>query len=1298
LSAAWRNVNSHGNHPNQNSSREDWLPGTEWYDDNGPLLPTPVIFSRWVEDANIREEGTRDALGLSNAVFGDESTPLIKKSGFDKKKTDLSLRNRKDVENNLARFSDSEIENYLVALEWNVPDEGEKGSAFSLLMPNDPLNMDRKEYTEHLDVVRKAVQNRNQFRQAGTDGDARYRRERIERFLEPWNEFGGGKMGDVWKRDLELSGDTVDERGNIVRGRFPERQRSTTLTSIERFRGEYEYPNFRERFYPRTEDVERAERRKAARKRLEREREENLNRNREYNARYGSPSERPDFFPEPGGPPEGGPPASRSGPRRAAGPPPAGGPPRSEDPDDVDVFNAVHGGMDAPEGMGENRVADAIQRHLNAMSDDERNELLNSTPSDSRIFDHPDRDLIREDQLAGMALDDVAKKYGVSPEYVKRMNQAIRERGVNKPEMVPSSDPVNAPVAPAQSGFRRLVDEVRAKLSRKARINRDGKMIVRKFAENPIDGIDRRDLIGKSGFARKFINEGFELHIVGGAVRDAVLGRKNPKDIDLATNATPEQIARVMGFEMQEDGSFKRVERTVRGTLKMTGDDFPVLRYTSGKGHEYEIATYRADLPEGGASIEGVSLRDDVSRRDLTINGLAYDLATEEIVDHVGGLADLGASIDENGNLVRDVNHVPVVRAIGDPAERLAEDPVRAIRAIRFASSTGGTLDPDTLQAIKNINIEDIPNERIRTEVIKGLATSPNTEALFKQLDESGLLNKMFPDLDLNPDTMNVKNLGSTNTSVHLAALLRGNDPEKIRSSLSNLKYTNKEIDGVLALHELSEVTPETAPSVMKKLRNLVRPEGDGTPTLTRRDLMNYGEVHNIDPVTVGAMINLIDEEPITFDSLGLDIPEGPDRSLAVNTAVSARFEELLEANSGNNYIKRSQDLSDLVERATDEGGTFRLTNGTDVRSGWAISRNNQGIRVNRADMVDENGEPTEEGRKLVYGFIAQHLDTFGGEEDRDGVTVALGAWADDDYIYLDVTDVYAKDKFNFDEAKRIGKEQNQKEIADLDKINDGISEDKEKFIKTDGDGSDLLPMAEVAKFFPEYDEFRAAVDREIREDRPDAPDVDTPKVYPSGVELTETPDSDLVNLAREVANGDYGDENVDQRLENLARIARRRGQVADEANLNLFNEIDEIRKNRGVDAPAADAPDADVTPDVDATPDVRTLDADALEGAALKSEIDSIVQEIMDGEGEIGVDLEKLREAAEKAEEGYGREIQQRLLDKFAPSDDFLNDRGRVDQAARRRFLNELFEDAEGKITVNVTPLTEPDDSIDNA
>ena len=102
-------MNEHGNHPNRNSSREDWLPGTEWYTDDGPLLPTPVIFSRWVEDANIREEGTRDALSLSNAVFGDESTPLIKKSGFDKRKNDLSLRNRKDVENNLSRFSDSDL-------------------------------------------------------------------------------------------------------------------------------------------------------------------------------------------------------------------------------------------------------------------------------------------------------------------------------------------------------------------------------------------------------------------------------------------------------------------------------------------------------------------------------------------------------------------------------------------------------------------------------------------------------------------------------------------------------------------------------------------------------------------------------------------------------------------------------------------------------------------------------------------------------------------------------------------------------------------------------------------------------------------------------------------------------------------------------------------------------------------------------------------------------------------------------------------------------------------------------------
>ena len=277
----------------------------------------------------------------------------------------------------------------------------------------------------------------------------------------------------------------------------------------------------------------------------------------------------------------GGPPASRSGPVRSAGPPPSGGPPRSnppEDPDDVDVFNAVHGGMDAPEGMGENRVADAIQRHLNSMSKDERDKLLNATPSDSRIFDHPDRDLIREDQLAGMALDDVAKKYGVSQEYVIRMNQAIRERGVNRPENVPSSDAVTAPLVPSQSGFRRLIDEVRVKLGRKARKDPEGKQIVQKLGNEGL-----RDLKSNKGFAKKFADEGFELHVVGGAVRDIVLGKK-PKDFDLATDATPEQIARVLGFEMQEDGSFVRVQQRVKGKLEMTGAfPSPTLHYRCWK-------------------------------------------------------------------------------------------------------------------------------------------------------------------------------------------------------------------------------------------------------------------------------------------------------------------------------------------------------------------------------------------------------------------------------------------------------------------------------------------------------------------------------------------------------------------------------------------------------------------------------------------------------------------------------------------------------------------------------------------
>ena len=295
LSDSWRGGNRHSNHMNDDT-RDDWLVGTQWYTDEGPILPEPVTFSQWVEDANIREQGTRDALGLSHAVDGDQASPLILTRGFRERKKDLRLRTASDVEKSLDRWSDSELENYLVSLEWNVPAEGERGHGFGILIDrNDPINMTRSEYIDHLEFVRRNLNDRYKYR-SGESKDIRYRQERLERGLEPFMEFerGSGGMQEVWDRDNFLRGISYDENGKRVTTRPPKRRDSTTLSSLERWQGMHSIEEgygggFDQRMYPRPETVEFMENRKARRKRQLDARKENLERNRAYIERAGSP-------------------------------------------------------------------------------------------------------------------------------------------------------------------------------------------------------------------------------------------------------------------------------------------------------------------------------------------------------------------------------------------------------------------------------------------------------------------------------------------------------------------------------------------------------------------------------------------------------------------------------------------------------------------------------------------------------------------------------------------------------------------------------------------------------------------------------------------------------------------------------------------------------------------------------------------------------------------------------------------------------------------------------------------------
>lgn len=228
--------------------------------------------------------------------------------------------------------------------------------------------------------------------------------------------------------------------------------------------------------------------------------------------------------------------------------------------------------------------------------------------------------------------------------------------------------------------------------------------------------------------ARKFAVEvvcelrsaGFEAFWAGGCVRDQLLGYE-PKDYDVATSAAPEQVRDVFG---------KR--RTIA-----IGASFGVISVLGprGAGH-VEVATFRRD---GGYSdgrrpdsVVFSTAEEDAQRRDFTINGLFFDPLAEQVIDYVGGVADLNREI---------------VRAIRDPHERFAEDKLRMLRAVRFSITFGFTLEAETLAAIiKHApDIRVVSAERIAAELRRMLAHVRRAEAM-RLLLKSGLMEMIWPE------------------------------------------------------------------------------------------------------------------------------------------------------------------------------------------------------------------------------------------------------------------------------------------------------------------------------------------------------------------------------------------------------------------------------------------------------------------------------------------------------------------------------------------------------------------------
>ena len=210
---------------------------------------------------------------------------------------------------------------------------------------------------------------------------------------------------------------------------------------------------------------------------------------------------------------------------------------------------------------------------------------------------------------------------------------------------------------------------------------------------------------------------GHEAFLVGGCVRDRVLGIESP-DYDIATSALPDQVQSLFRRNVAVGAHFGVI-------IVMDGDD------------AFEVATFRADdrYLDGRrpVSVRFVSAQEDVERRDFTINGLLFDIDSGKILDYVGGLQDLA---DRR------------IRTIGNAADRFTEDKLRLMRAVRFAARFGFSIDPATLHAIHALatEITCVSWERIRDEILKMLMNR-NPHSALRLLDSTGLLAVVLPEV-----------------------------------------------------------------------------------------------------------------------------------------------------------------------------------------------------------------------------------------------------------------------------------------------------------------------------------------------------------------------------------------------------------------------------------------------------------------------------------------------------------------------------------------------------------------------
>jgi tRNA nucleotidyltransferase (CCA-adding enzyme) len=274
--------------------------------------------------------------------------------------------------------------------------------------------------------------------------------------------------------------------------------------------------------------------------------------------------------------------------------------------------------------------------------------------------------------------------------------------------------------------------------------------------------------------ARALEAAGYEAWAVGGAVRDALLGETH-LDWDLATSATPDQMRGVFG----------------RGRIKPVGIDFGTVGVLDEKGIMHEVTTFRRDVRTDGRHAEvefGASLEEDLARRDFTVNAIAYAPTREILADPFGGRDDLKRR---------------VIRSVGDAAQRMREDRLRALRAIRFAARFQFAIDPATWQALRESApyLTRLSAERVKQELEKTMEQVARPSEALRMWKDSGALAVLVPELVESDQSIGALDFAARpgvprrpgRRLTRMAVLFSGIQPAAAQRAAERLKFSNND-------------------------------------------------------------------------------------------------------------------------------------------------------------------------------------------------------------------------------------------------------------------------------------------------------------------------------------------------------------------------------------------------------------------------------------------------------------------------------------------------------------------------